>query len=106
LNKTTTGASARDAQPKIGFWHMLRDVLVASINKGQFPIALLGIICICIVLRLPAGDVSKLAFGTVDALVRGALFGYLFSVALIIAWWKHANFLTLKLQQKGDNIES
>jgi hypothetical protein len=38
------------------FFQMLRDVLVASLNRGQFPMAIMGLIVIIAVCRMPPAD--------------------------------------------------
>lgn len=45
---------------QIGLSHMVRDVLIASMNKGQFPLAMCGIIALVILLRLPQKDLAAL----------------------------------------------
>jgi hypothetical protein len=51
-NKGGNGGKA----PQIGFYHMLRDVLVASLNKGQFLVALNGLILIVLILKMPSAN--------------------------------------------------
>ena len=70
----------------------LRDILVASISKGQFPLAMVGLIAMSLIWKMPPEDVSKLAFRVVDGLERGALFGYLLALAAIGGWGAHAKY--------------
>lgn len=42
-------------------FQMLRDVLVASLNRGQFPMAVMGLIAVIAVCRMPPEDLSRLS---------------------------------------------
>lgn len=70
----------------------LRDVLIASINKGQFPFAILGLVVLTLILKMPSGDVSKLVFRLVDGVERGSFLGYLLSLLLLVGWYVHARY--------------
>lgn len=85
-------AKARSAPPKIGFWHMVRDVLVASLNKGQFLPACAFVLFLVIILRMPGEDVSRLAFRLVDDLENYSLLGYASAVVVLALWMIHARF--------------
>jgi hypothetical protein len=76
----------------VGFYQMLRDVLIASINKGQFPWAILAMIVIAVIFRMPPDDVSKLAFRVLDALERGALLGYALAFFATAGWFFHSRY--------------
>lgn len=69
---------------------MMRDVLVASLNKGQFPIAILGVIVIIWLVRLPESDLSKLTFGTLNLFKSYYIGGYFSSIALALGWFYHS----------------
>lgn len=80
-------------QPKgIGFFHMLRDVLVASINKGQFPWAILAMIVISIIWKMPPQDVSEFAFRVLDSLERRVILGYAIACVLAVGWFLHSRY--------------
>jgi len=70
----------------------LRDVLIASINKGQFPFAILGLVLLALIMRMPPEDVSKLVFRLLDGLERGSLLGYLLSLLFLAGWYVHARY--------------
>lgn len=65
---------------------MTRDVLVTSIHKGQFPVALLGTAIIIFIYRLPPESLEKLSQGIVDKLDKGDLAGWLLFVTVSSAW--------------------
>jgi hypothetical protein len=67
-----------------------RDIFVASISKGQFPLAMVGLIVMSLIWRMPPEDVSRLVFRIVDGLERGALVGYLLALVAMTGWYVHA----------------
>lgn len=80
-------ANPKTQQPlKITWAHMIRDVLVASINKGQFLIALTGLIILVFIVRLPPAALQALAQSVVEKLDQGDLVGWLLFVFVSIAW--------------------
>ncbi len=79
-------------QQAVGFWQMVRDVLIASMNKGQFPPALVGMIALAMIVKMPAGDVTKLAFEILNDLKAGYLFGYAGFAASITGWSIHVRW--------------
>jgi hypothetical protein len=70
----------------------LRDVLIASINKGQFPFAILGLVSLTLIIKMPSDDVSKLVFRLVDGMERDSLSGYFLSLLILIGWYIHARY--------------
>lgn len=58
-NLMRQGRGSQSPAHPFGFARMMRDVLVASIHRGQFPPALLGLVILAIVLKMPSEDVSK-----------------------------------------------
>lgn len=77
-------------QSKVGFWHMWRDVLVTSMNKGQFPVALVGMIFLVMIIKMPGADVSKLVFQIFADVKAGWLAGYAGCFGLVVAWFLHS----------------
>jgi len=76
----------------VNFWQMVRDVFVASINKGQFPIAIAGAIVLIIIWKMPPQDVSKLAFEILGTVASSSGIGYLFAVLFGCGWSVHAKW--------------
>lgn len=70
----------------------LRDVLVASINKGQFPLAVFALISGLLIFKMPPEDVSKLVFEVLDMLHRWELAGYFLSFFGFGGWFIHAKW--------------
>jgi hypothetical protein len=86
-------AKKQQSAPKVGFWQMVRDVLVASLNKGQFPLACCFVLAIVISVRMPEGDLSKLAWRLLDDLESGKVLGYALFVLALLGWYGHSRFL-------------
>lgn len=61
-------------------------------NKGQFPIALVGLIFVIMILKMPSEDVSKLVFKLFDALIMRYIFGYVAAVVAIGGWFIHSKW--------------
>jgi hypothetical protein len=80
------------SKPAFNGWRALRDVLVASMDKGQFPLAIVSLIVMVLIFKMPEQDVSKLVFLMLDHLVRGALLGWLLMGASIAAWFIHIRY--------------
>jgi hypothetical protein len=90
----------------IGFWQMLNNVLIASLNKGQFPLAILGCMTMMVLWKMPPADISTLVFRIVDGLEHHWLTGYLLFVAAIGCWFAHARWqrrvITREMGRVGD----
>ena len=91
---------------KIGFWTMVRDVLVTSLNKGQFPPAILGMIVMLMILKMPAEDVSKLSFQLLAGLESRSLLGYALAVLGIGGWSIHARFQRRTYTAEVDRVSN
>jgi hypothetical protein len=71
---------------------MIRDILIASLNKGQFPLAIVGLLVAIVLARMPPEDISKLVFLIIENLKNGAFVGYVLFVATTGGWFVHARF--------------
>ena len=85
---------------KVGFWEFLRDVLIASMNKGQFPAALLAMVVLSMIWRMPPVDVSKLMFRLLDVAEEERLVGYVVSVVSLFGWFFHARYQRKLINQE------
>ena len=85
---------------------MLSNVLIASMNKGQFPVALFALVVIVILIKMPSADVSKLAFRILDDLRTNYLIGYGLAVitlvvTLFITKWQRRR-ITIEMRRISD----
>jgi hypothetical protein len=86
INRAISDASAdvQSSSPSSGGLHvrmrlpLLRDVLVASMNKGQFPIAALSLISIIVIIKMPSSDVAKLVFRMLGTAEELRVVGWIF----------------------------
>ena len=62
----------------------IRDVLVASMQKGQLPVAILGIIFIIFSLKMPQKDITSLILETMHTFSKTAALGWTISLFVII----------------------
>lgn len=93
-----------DAQPPIGMWHMLRDVLVASMNKGQLPVLALLLVVSLVIFRMPPEGVRELAVQVLSELVNLHLVGYALAVVLALSWLVHAKYQRRTFAAEMDRI--
>lgn len=92
------------------FWGMMRDVLISSLNKGQFPIALVGLIIVIIVLRMPEDKIGELAFRILELFREMHILGWVLSAILTLGWFfnvkalrrLHTNEVTRVSDEKKD----
>lgn len=100
----STGRSKSGKSGGVSFWEAARDVFIASLNRGQFPVAIAGAIVALMIFRMPKDDVSKLAFQILNDLKSGWLGGYLLSVILAIGWLKHSRWQRREIALEMDRI--
>ena len=98
---------SKNSKPKSQtFWGMITEVLIASMNKGQFPIACLTLFGMLMVYRMPPADVSKLVFQLEEHLASMAFTGYLLSFFLGGGWFFHARWqrkvITAEMERIGN----
>ena len=80
-------------QQGVTAWEAIRDILVTSLNKGQFPLAVIALVVLMVLWRMPSADVSKLAFDVLADLRNGYLVGYAIGVMAVGGWFWHAKYL-------------
>lgn len=88
----------------IGWPQAIRDIVVASINKGQLPI--LGIIAVMLVVlwRIPPQDLSKLVDKLFELTAKHQILAYALNVILIIGWYIHSRFLRKMFSTEMERI--
>ena len=87
---TSTKPSGAPAAAKVGTAQAIRDVFIASINKGQFPFAIVGAIVLLLILRVPEAEIVPLLHWMVETVGSIYYVGYFLSVALVFSWYFHA----------------
>jgi hypothetical protein len=89
---------------KIGPSHAIRDVFVTALNKGQFPLAIIGLIILVLIWRMPNQDVSKLVFEILADLKAGYLAGWGLTVITSLGWFFHAKHIRRVMQNEFNRI--
>lgn len=79
-------------EASLTFVGMVQNVLLKSMSRGLFLPALGGVICLLVVWKIPAQDVSKLAFGLGKHLADHSLTGYALFLVVLVAWPIHARY--------------
>jgi hypothetical protein len=92
------------AQKNITIPQVIRDVLIASMNKGQFPLALLALIILAFLFKMPPNDVSQLAFAILENIVNGSLLGYLLGGGTTIGWFIHSKWQRRVLHEEIERL--
>jgi hypothetical protein len=83
---------------------MLRDVLVASLNKGQFLVALNGLILIVLILKMPSVDVGKLVFRLLDAAEARYILGYILAGVSLLGWFVHSKYQRREIARELERL--
>lgn len=91
---------------KINVWAAIRDILVASLAKGQFLAALGGLIIIVMIIKMESVDVTKLAFAFLQSLKDTSTLGYSFSIILSLGWFFHSRYIKNFHQREIDRVVS
>ncbi|WP_143713608.1 hypothetical protein [Variovorax sp. RO1] len=82
-----TGAPAPD---KVGYAQAIRDVFITSINKGQFPFAIVGAVALLLIWRIPEQEIVPLIRWIFEALGSIYYLGFLLFVLTVFGWYFHA----------------
>lgn len=77
---------------KVTVAQAFRDVVIASMNKGQLPGLAVAAVAWIILWRMPSKDLGKLAFEIFNQLVKGYLLGWGLWLITIFLWWFHAKY--------------
>lgn len=89
---------------KVTLWHSLRDIFVASINKGQFPVAILGLVLCIYCLRVAPEVLTEHGREFIKALREGYLVGYVLFAGVTGVWYIHAKKLRRKHHDELNRI--
>jgi hypothetical protein len=82
----------------------LRDMVVASINRGQLPVFGIFFVLLMLVWKMPGEDVSKLVFEIFALLRNGELFAYILAFLLGIGWFVHARIMRKVFSDEFERI--
>jgi hypothetical protein len=69
---------------------MWRDIFVAAINKGQFPLAIVGLIILSLIWKMPARDILQLFYKLAGEFAAYHFMGWILTVVISLGWFLHA----------------
>ncbi|TYK73184.1 hypothetical protein FSY59_00565 [Comamonas sp. Z3] len=103
---STAKPSGAPAPAQVGAAQAIRDVFIASINKGQFPFAVVGAILALLLMRVPQEDIVPLIKWMVETVGSAYYLGYLLFVATVFAWYFHAQRVRKEFSAQFDAFRS
>jgi hypothetical protein len=83
---------------------MLRDVLIASMNKGQFPLAVVALVIIVMIVKMSSESVTALVYRLIGDLENGSLFGYILALVMAGGWFVHSRWQRKVLTNEIDRL--
>jgi hypothetical protein len=83
----------------VGLYEFLRDVLLASIDKSQFPLALTAIIVLAVVWKLSPADLAHLLVRLVTFAERRSVVGYVAATISVVGWVLHVRYKNWEIAQ-------
>lgn len=89
---------------KTNIWGMIRDIGIASLNKGQFPLALVGAIIIILIVKMPSVETSAFLHSILNGFKSFSILGWGLSFALSIGWVIHAKSLRRTFSKEIERI--
>ena len=98
VTKKPTGAPAPVQGLSVA--QAIRDVFITSINKGQFPFAVLGAIVLVLVWRIPEDEVVPLIKWMGHGLAGYSYVGYVLCVVAVFCWYYHAQLIRKEFSEK------
>lgn len=78
----------KEIRHTMNFWNMTNNILLASLNRGQFIPASVFIIVLVGIMRMPEGDVTRFLYEVLADLKNGALLGYIWGGLVTYLWFK------------------
>ncbi|MDM0007902.1 hypothetical protein QTI51_24575 [Variovorax sp. J22G73] len=85
-----TKPTGAPAPAKVGYAQAIRDVFITSINKGQFPFAILGAIVLLLIWRIPEHEIVPLIHWIFETLGSLQYLGFLLFALTVFFWYFHA----------------
>lgn len=82
----------KKSESTVSWAHAVRDIVVASINKGQLPILGIFAIIMLLIYKLPTSDVMVLIKAIGEKLRNGEMVSYPLLVVVMLGWYFHARY--------------
>jgi len=81
---------AQKKSPPIGWPQAVRDIVIASINKGQAPLLAVAAIVLLMIVKMSADQVNQLVHQVLLRFVDYSIVGWLLAATVAFCWWFHA----------------
>lgn len=97
-------SKSRSNRGTVGWAQAVRDIVVASINKGQLPILGLLSVILLIIWKMPPADMTEIAKGAFQDLKAGQYVAYLVCFLLICGWYAHTKGMRKQFSLEFERI--
>lgn len=87
---------------KIGFWTMVRDVLIYSMDKGVTHLIIIGALLVILLLKVPPEYIPDLIDRIVKNLANKYFLGYTLWIVSVGGWYLNVRFV---LRYKNEEID-
>lgn len=77
--------------PSIGWPQAVRDIVIASMNKGQLPLLAVAAIMLFMIFKMSSDQVNALSLKIIERFSDYSLVGWVLAAVLTFFWWFHAN---------------
>lgn len=94
----------RQDHAKVSVAQAVRDVLIVSMNKGVFGLALVALVVVVVLYKMPPSDVSKVVFEIGQNLMRWQAAGYCLAAIMSVGWPMHARYQRRQFQQELERV--
>jgi hypothetical protein len=94
----------KNSRTYVNFWAFLQNVLIHSINKGQFPLACVSGIIALIIWRMPPEFSAKLLDRILFNLTTWKGASYILNFTIPTAWAYHARWQRRSISSEIDRI--
>lgn len=101
---SSANSSNRNNYSRPNIWGMIRDIGVASLNKGQFPLAIVGGIVIVLLIKMPSNTVPDFLQAVVDGFKTLHLVGWALVPLLTGGWFWNAKRLRKKYSDEMERV--
>ncbi len=104
VKKSKPRSNYNPYQPNIAA--AVRDVLLASINKGQFPVATVCLVLLGLIWKMPAESAGEIAKEVLKLLENFHILGWILGVVGILLWYfdskKFRSFHAIEMDRVSD----
>lgn len=92
------------ADEQFGWARAFRDILVRTIDRGQFPFAAMWIIALTIILKMPGESIVELMRDVFARLVKWELVAYVLFLGTVVGWFLHYRYMRKQYHAEFDRI--